>query len=140
MYSSSEFSPAQCPKWMRLPFEKLMVERAVVGAKLGVYHPEHRLYVVRLELGVGAAEDEDADAGVVIGAEQGLGAHGPGLAAALRAPVGGVELAGGEEQLLLGVGLAGVPDIFSRHSAAPLPTPSSLMTRRFSAPAPALSA
>lgn len=109
---------------------------AVVAAKLGVYHLEHGLYVVRLQLRVGAPENEDADAGVVVGAEQGLGAHGPGLAAALRAPVGRVKTAGGEEQLLLGVGLAGVPDIFSRHSAAPLPTPSSLMTSLFSEPAP----
>src|SRR5699024_12729727 len=65
------------PRSTLFPYTTLF--RSVVAAKLGVYHLEHGLYVVRLQLRVGAPENEDADAGVVVGAEQGLGAHGPGL-------------------------------------------------------------
>ena len=60
--------------------------------------------VVALQLRQGAPEDEEADAGVAEGQELGLGADGPGFAAASCAAEGDVFFPAGEELPLLFVG------------------------------------
>ena len=68
----------------------------VVGRGALQFGPEEA-DVVALQLRQGAAEDEDADAGVAQGQELCLGADGPGLAAAPGAAEGDVFLFTGEE-------------------------------------------
>ena len=104
------------------------VQRAVVGGQLRPEQLYHRLDVVRLQLRIGLAHYQYPDARIVVRAEHGLCAHGPGLAPALGPSVARVELARGEEKLLLWVCLARIPLVNGAHSAAPLPTPLSSIT------------
>ena len=59
------------------------------------------------------AFDQDADARIVISAEHGLDPDCPRLAAALRPAVASVQLAAHKKLLLLWVGLARIPGIFT---------------------------